>query len=216
MGRDNAQSITFSNNKVVELQRTIGGYVSSHWGKELEVMSVSGSIAFPPGQESLGFFSLQILKHLWKFDKEIMLGKPAIYRKVLLGVNLAANIAMQMMQFAGNSSADIAGVLKGDTGIKNKGYTADIVVASAVSAISYVAYMTRLMKQPTSALVQTFIYHDGWIHEGYFTKFEYTRATTDFRRANYSFDFVITWSTEDMLANWLRDDPKNAISSVSF
>lgn len=197
MLRDAPTRVSIREGKTFNTQRTMGTWVSAHWGENIPQMEVAGNIIDYPGQEGITALSFLILRGLYRLDKQPI-------------KKLVANI----MQWI--STVAIAGVAVKDILEKNFTATNNIVnssITTGLSLYSLGAYIARITTLKPTDLSPTYIMHDNYIYQGYFTDFQYTRDIQNPRFINYSLRFNIDWNSSDALIDWVRS--KDTVSSIT-
>jgi hypothetical protein len=201
--RDAPTKVTFSSAKVIQTTRTVGGYVNSHWGDQLDTMSVSGSVILMPGEEGIGILSLQILRQLYRLDKKKVANILNSISKVTKYASAAAmaNTAygeLKTQQWQASANQDISNTIQ-----------------VGLSAASLAQYTAKLLGGNVSDLATSYIYHDGFIYSGFFNSFDYTRDASNPRFVSYNFRFTIDWSTENTLADVFLSKSGNIVESIT-
>lgn len=190
--RDNATKVRFQDVKINQANRTIGGFIVSHWGDNLQVMSVEGSVIILPGQEALGMLSLLILRSLYRWDKKNIsniLSKVGQY----VSAGLVAETAVGEYQ---RRLTELSSVNQ-SSGTETAEIAANALIATMQTS-GIIDYINSRDSQINNAenLANTYIYHDNFLYSGYFTQFQYTRDIQNYRKINYSFNFTVDSSTE--------------------
>ena len=201
---DGPIKVSVSSKKVIQTNRTVGGYTVSHWGDEPDQMKASGSVILLPGQEDLGLLSLMILKTLYRLDKKKISG---------IMTALSAHGAVPMVAFMATAYGELA-AQKASLGSNAStaeivSYGAGIVMKTAAIAQAMVNISQQTSQNPDLGV--TYIYHDNQIYRGFFTSFVYSRDANNPRHINYDFSFTVDWSTENYFADLLT---KSAGGSV--
>jgi hypothetical protein len=190
---DSPTVVTISSKKVIQENRTVGGYTFSHWGDGPDKMTARGSVILVPGREGLGFLSLLILKQLYRLDKKKI-------KNIMTGV---LKYAPTIAAFTASAYGELASQKIALSGIN----ASTISLAAQTATIGAgLVLATQNIQQQTKLnpdLGVTYIYHDNYIYRGFFNSFEYTRDANNPRFINYSFTFTIDWSTENYFADIL-------------
>lgn len=197
MLRDNPTRVVVRKSKQFNVQRTIGNWVSAHWGENLPTMECSGNIIDFPGQEGLTALSLYVLSGLYRLDKQPI-------------GNLITNILGKI-----TSTATLAGTTFRDLLEKEFTTTSEKVNASVttgLTALSLTQYIMRLGQIKPTDLSPTYILHDNYIYQGYFTDFQFIRDINQPRFIQYSFKLNIEWDSQDILIDWLKNS--NSLNNV--
>jgi len=190
--RDNATRVRFQDTKLNQATRTIGGFIVSHWGDNLPVMSVEGSVILLPGQEALGMLSLLVLRSLYRLDKKDI-SKIYSYIGKFISAGLVLDTAVgeymnrleqyqNIAQSSGTATAELA----------------SNAIIGAVTGIGLIDFMKQRDSQINNLqnLANSYIWHDNYLYSGFFTQFQYTRDVQNYRKINYSFNFTVDNSTE--------------------
>lgn len=200
MLRDNPTRVSIRKSKQFNVQRTIGNWVSAHWGENLPTMECSGNIIDYPGQEGITALSLYILSGLYRLDKQPI-------------GNLITNILGKITSTATLAGATFRDLIEKDFETTSQRVNAGIT--SGITALSLTQYMMRLGQIKPTDLSPTYILHDNYIYQGYFTDFQFTRDIQQPRYIQYSFKLNIEWSSQDMLIDWLKNSSNiNNVISV--
>lgn len=191
--RDNATRVRFQDTKINQANRTIGGFVVSHWGDNLQIMSVEGSVILMPGQEALGWLSLLILRALYHLDKKVIYNLTSIYGR-LVQAGLVANTAIGEYQ---KRLSDLT-TIKQSTTVANAERIANAVLTTTQTVVGLNGFINERDSNSISIqnLATTYIYHDNFLYRGFFTQFQYSRDVQNYRKINYSFNFTVDSSTE--------------------
>lgn len=189
--RDSPTRVSIRKSKQFNVQRTIGSWVSAHWGENLPMMECSGNIIDYPGQEGITALSLYILSGLYRLDKQ-PIGNlvSSILGKITSTVTLAGSTFRDLIEKDFTTT----------NGMVNAGITTGI---TAVSLAQYIARITEL--KPTD-LAPTYILHDNYIYQGYFTDFQFTRDIQQRRFIQYNFKLNIEWDSQNILIDWLKNN----------
>ena len=190
MLRDSPTRVQISESKTFNTQRTLGTWVSAHWGENIPQMQCSGNIIVFPGQETLSMLSLFILRMLYRLDKN-NIRNLGMGSKILRMIN--------------------GGAIFGTTGLYNilngefDNFNVNAGIQSAMAGYSLVAYLKRLADVDATGLAPTYIMHDNKIYQGYFTNFTYTRDIQQPRKIQYQFTLNIEWDSSDGLIDWFKN-----------
>lgn len=190
MLRDTPTRIQISESKTYNTQRTIGNWVSAHWGENIPTMQCTGNIIALPGQETLSMLSLFILRMLYRLDKNNI-------RNLGMGSKIARMIN--------------GGTIFGATAINDilnsefANFNINAGIQSAMAGYSLTAYLKRLADIDATGLSPTYIMYDNKIYQGYFTNFSYTRDIKNVRKIQYQFSLNIEWDSSDGLIDWFKN-----------
>lgn len=201
MLRDNPTRVSIRKSKTYNTQRTLSNWVSAHWGENLPTMQCSGNIIDYPGQEGITALSLFILSGLYRLDKQ--------------PITKLTNKILSMI----SGTAIVAGSTYRDLLEKNFTTTSGIVNAgltTGFTALSLGQYILRLSELKPTDLAPTYIFHDNYIYQGYFTDFQFTRDINQPRFISYQFNLNIEWDSQNMLIDWMKNnsDMMSVITSI--
>jgi len=202
--------VTISSAKVIQTTRTVGGYNFSHWGDQPERMDVSGAVLLLPGFESLGLLSLSVLKQLYRLDKKHISNILNANNRIIPAATAAVAVTAAVGQETINNtkafqlySSEKAGKMSPTSLVSSGLQSLASITGSILRGLSIAAMTKRIIRSSPKDLSVTYIYHDGYIYSGHFTRFSYTRDANDVRKANYNFNFAVDWSTESLFADKL-------------
>jgi len=201
MLRDNPTRVSIRKSKTYNTQRTLTNWVSAHWGENLPTMQCSGNIIDYPGQEGITALSLFILSGLYRLDKQPI---TKLTNKILSMISGTAIVA-------GSTYRDLLEKnFTTTSGIVNAGLTAGF------TALSLGQYILRLSELKPTDLAPTYIFHDNYIYQGYFTDFQFTRDINQPRFISYQFNLNIEWDSQNMLIDWMKNnsDMMSVITSI--
>lgn len=201
MLRDNPTRVSIRKSKTYNTQRTLSNWVSAHWGENLPTMQCSGNIIDYPGQEGITALSLFILSGLYRLDKQPI---GSLVSRILGMITSTATIA-------GSSYRDLLE--------RNFTTTSGIVntsITAGITALSLGQYILRLSELKVTDLAPTYIFHDNYIYQGYFTDFQYTRDINQPRFIQYQFNLNIEWDSQNMFLDWMKNnqDMLSVITSI--
>lgn len=201
--RDGPTRISVRKSKTFNTQRTLSTWVSAHWGENLPTMQCSGNIIDYPGQEGITALSLFILNGLYRLDKQPI-------------GNLITSILGKI-----TSTATIAGTTFRDILERDFTTTSGIVnttLTTGFTALSLAQYIKRISDLKPTDLSPTYILHDNYIYQGYFTDFQYTRDINQPRFIQYQFNLNIEWDSSNYLIDLLKnkDNVSSVISSIGI
>lgn len=197
MLRDSPTRISIRESKTFNTQRTLSNWISAHWGENLPTMECSGNIIDYPGQEGITALSLFILRGLYRLDKQPI-------------KNLANGILGKITSTATLIGSTYRDLLERNfttiNGMVNTG------IIAGISTLSLGQYILRLTELQPTDLAPTYILHDNYIYQGYFTDFQYTRDITNPRFIQYNFKLNIEWNSANYLLDMLKST--QSINSV--
>lgn len=189
MLRDSPTRVQISESKMFNTQRTMSTWVTSHWGENLPQMQCSGNIIILPGQEALSMLSLFVLRSLYKLDKNPLKN---------MGSKILKYLSVGVL--GGTALNDILGGELNNLNLNiNKG------IQSIATTYSLAAYTKRLAQLDITGLSPTFIMHDNFIYQGYFTNFTYTKDIQNPRKIQYQFTLNIEWNSADAIVDMFKN-----------
>ena len=210
--RPNPQTFQKTSNKIVSEQLTNSGWVTTHWGNQMDVITVSGVTASKVGvpqhykkDEFLTANSSSYLNDMtsnsgtakhgpkqWADVDRFMLKLEQIYK---LDKERVGNLADL-------SSAAHSSLYKGSKNIYNLLVKKQNEITEDNSKSR--SDLLESIRNGTAARARSFIVYDYCIYWGYFTNFSYTESATDKpRQFNYNFTFKVVNSTTDWLSQSL-------------
>lgn len=192
MLRDGPTRISIRESKTFNTQRTLSNWITAHWGENLPTMECSGNIIDYPGQEGITALSLFILRGLYRLDKQPI-------------KNIANGILGKITSTATLAGSTFRDLLERDftttSGMVNTGIT------TGIATLSLAQYITRLTELKATDLAPTYILHDNYIYQGYFTDFQYTRDISNPRFIQYSFRLNIEWNSANYFLDMMKNTP---------
>lgn len=192
MLRDGPTRIAIRESKTFNTQRTLSNWVTAHWGENLPTMDVSGNIIDYPGQEGITALSLFILRGLYRLDKQPIKNLAnGILGKITSTVTLAGSTFRDLLERDFSTTSDMV----------NSGIT------TGITALSLGQYILRLSELQATDLAPTYILHDNYIYQGYFTDFQYTRDINNPRFIQYNFKLNIEWNSANYFLDMLKNSP---------
>lgn len=205
--RPNPQTFQKTSNKLVSEQLTNSGWVTTHWGNQMDVITVSGvtasKIGVPQHYKKDEFLTANSASYLndiksnsgtakhgpkqWADVDRFMLKLEQIYK---LDKERVGNLADLM---SGNLITSSAVKLKNPFKKENM-----------KEAKEQRDDLWESIRNGTASRARSFIVYDYCIYWGYFTNFSYTESATDKpRQFTYNFIFKVVNSTTDWLSQSL-------------
>lgn len=171
----NPQNITYAHKKLINKDRTKGGYTLQYWGEDLDTLNISGTTG------SSGVEGINALYEIYRAEQ---------YAFDAVGVSLAANNAAA--DVANNVSVGIGGaigqLIGGTTlisGINSAGILGGIVgVDSPDNSLS-----ARNIPTLASLAFGVEMYYNGWVYRGFFENMTVTE-----RADNFLMDYQMTFT----------------------
>lgn len=168
----NPQSITYSKSKMINKERTKGGFVIQYWGEDLGELSIDGHTG------SSGVEGLNVLEEIYRSEQ---------YMFDSIALTMAADSSVSgindMVESALGNVGGIAGL-----GGSILGSTAGLLGGSSVG-------QSVLPKDvPSLAAMATGIefYYAGWVFRGYFNSMNVTESVDHMGLFKYNIKFTVT------------------------
>jgi len=173
----NPQNITYTHKKLINKDRTKGGYTLQYWGEELSQLNISGTTG------SSGIEGINMLYELYRAEQ---------YAFDATGLTLAAN----------NASADLANnLIQGIGGAIGKAIGGNSVTAAASGAGLLGGILgldspnnnlsARNIPSLASLAFGVEMYYNGWVYRGFFDSMTITERADNFL-LDYSMVFMVT------------------------
>lgn len=172
----NPQNITYTHKKLINKDRTKGGYTLQYWGEELSQLSISGTTG------SSGVEGINMLYELYRAEQ---------YAFDATGLTLAAN----------NAAADLANNLVQGAGAALGGLFSDSKTAAAGGAGLLGGILgldspnnnlsARNIPSLASLAFGVEMYYNGWVYRGFFDSMTVTERADSFL-LDYSMIFMVT------------------------
>jgi hypothetical protein len=168
----NPQSISFKNTKVIDHQRTKGGYTVQYWGEDLTQIAINGNTG------SAGIEGINVLYQLYRAEQ---------YAFDSVGLTLAANNVNNDLShnlvngvasmFGGSATtqAGVSGLLGGVLGIDSPNNT---LSAKNIPSLAQLAATVEM-------------YYNGQVYRGYFKDMAVNEHANNFL-IDYTINFVAT------------------------
>lgn len=169
----NPSAISYVHKKIINKDRTKGGYTLQYWGEELGQLHISGTTG------SSGIEGINVLYEIYRAEQ---------YAMDSVGLSLAANNASQpnLLSSLLDTGSDTSGLLDGAIGS----------VAGAVgSLLGMGAANTALVANNITSLAQLAfgveMYYNGWVYRGYFENMTVNERADNFL-LEYDMNFTVT------------------------
>jgi len=173
----NPQNITYTHKKLINKDRTKGGYTLQYWGEELSQLNITGTTG------SSGIEGINMLYELYRAEQ---------YAFDATGLTLAAN----------NASADLANnLIQGIGGAIGKAIGGNSVTAAASGAGLLGGILgldspnnnlsARNIPSLASLAFGVEMYYNGWVYRGYFDSMTITERADNFL-LDYNMVFMVT------------------------
>jgi len=162
----NPQQMRLQEKKVIQKQRTKGGYVIQYWGEELPIITLEGSTG------ASGIEGINILRKVYRAEQnafqQVSQTLADRLQSFTVGGTLANLIGAGAEQNTGNAIAQVGASLFG--GSANP----------------------PLLPTLGSLAVSVELFHQGWVFKGYFNEFSITESVTQGVGVfNYSMTFTV-------------------------
>lgn len=192
MLRDGPTRVSIRESKTFNTQRTLSNWVTAHWGENLPTMECTGNIIDYPGQEGITALSLFVLRGLYRLDKQPI-------------KNLANGILGKITSTATLAGSTFRDLIEKDFNTTSQRVNAGIT--TGITALSLTQYIIRLTELKPTDLAPTYILHDNYIYQGYFTDFQYTRDINNPRFIQYNFKLNIEWNSANYFLDMMKNTP---------
>lgn len=163
----NPQEITYRYEKLINKERTKGGFSLQYWGEELPVLSLRGTTG------TSGIEGINVLEEIYRAEQFAFDG---------VGLTLAAN----------NASQGIASqILSSVPSVSNTGGALLGGLASSLGA-SAQALAPRNIPTLGQYAFGIEMYYLGWVHRGYFKSMQVTESAHAIGLFDYQLEFIVT------------------------
>jgi len=159
----NPQNIQYRFDKVIDQQRTKGGYILQYWGEELPTLTISGHTG------SSGVEGLNVLYEVYRAEQYT-------FDSIGLTVASAASISGLgdlVSNVFGNTVGEATGGLFGLNPVTQN------VLPRNIPTLGSLAFGVE-------------IFYSGWVFRGYFKDFQFTEAADKLGLFDYIMNFVVT------------------------
>lgn len=179
----NPSRIQYNHKKLINKDRTKGGFTLQYWGEELDVLNISGTTG------SSGIEGINVLYEIYRAEQYAFDGVAL----TLAANNASADIANNLVNglggmlggainglFGGDPSSPTAtaagaGLLGGILGLDSPNNT---LSAKNIPSLAQLAFTVEM-------------YYNGWVHRGYFENMNVTESADNFL-FQYDMNFVVT------------------------
>ena len=173
----NPQNITYNHKKLIQKDRTKGGFTLQYWGEDLDVLNIQGTTG------SSGIEGINMLYEIYRSEQ---LSFDAV-GLTLAANNASADVANNLVQGIGGalgqviggpgltSQAGGAGLLGGVLGLDSPN---NMLSARNIPSLASLAFAVEM-------------YYNGWVYRGYFNSMTVTEKADNFL-LDYSMEFVAT------------------------
>jgi hypothetical protein len=166
----NPQQMDISEKKVIQKQRTKGGYIIQYWGEELTTIRIQGTTG------ASGIEGINILRKVYRAEQDSFQQVAQMLADRVnafsVGGNLASLIANGASQSGGNFASNITGGL----------------VIGLLGGNSSPATLPTL----GSLAVSVEMYYQGWVFKGFFESFDINESVSNGPGVfNYTLSFTV-------------------------
>jgi hypothetical protein len=166
----NPQTMDIQEKKIIQKQRTKGGYIIQYWGEELMSIKISGSTG------ASGIEGINILRKVYRAEQDSFQQVAQTLSDRVNSFTASGNIANVIAQGAGSSAGDLAGSIGGGllTGLFGGG--------------------SNSAPLPTlgSLAVSVELFYQGWVFKGFFEEMSVNESVTNGPGVfNYSMTFTV-------------------------
>lgn len=171
----NPQNITYAHKKLINKDRTKGGYTLQYWGEDLDTLNISGTTG------SSGIEGINALYEIYRAEQ---------YAFDAVGVSLAANnasadVSNNVSVGLGGAIGQLLGGTNLSSGINSAGILGGIVgVDSPDNSLS-----ARNIPTLASLAFGVEMYYNGWVYRGFFENMTVTE-----RADNFLMDYQMTFT----------------------
>ncbi len=198
----NPQQIQITENKIINEQRTKGGYSIQYWGEELSKISASGNTG------SGGIEAVNILRDVYRHEQ-------IQFKKILLQrTRDLINDAQSSIENT-NSSTALSGTISLIDSLFNGGISEVIngvdsimdTLKNSVGKTTTSAKRVELIPTLASFAVSIDLYYQGEKFRGYFTNFNVSESASTPGFFEYDFNFVILkrYGSRNNFMPWHRE-----------
>lgn len=165
----NPTGITYNHKKLINKDRTKGGYTLQYWGEELDTLSISGTTG------SAGIEGINVLYEIYRAEQ---------FATDATGLTLAANnvsnpnLLSSVFGGAGSDNPSINGLGNTIGSILGMDTPNTGLVANSINSLAQLAFGVEM-------------YYNGWVFRGYFDSMSVTESANNFC-LEYSITFNVT------------------------
>jgi hypothetical protein len=166
----NPQSMDIVEKKVIQKQRTKGGYIIQYWGEELMTIRISGSTG------ASGIEGINILRKVYRAEQDSFMQVAQSLADRVNSYTAGGNIANVIAQGAGQSAKDLSGSVTGGliTGLLGGGSSPSLLPTLGSLAVSVE------------------LFYQGWVFKGFFEEFTVNETVSNGPGIfNYSLNFTV-------------------------
>jgi len=173
----NPQNITYNHKKLINKDKTKGGYTLQYWGEELSTLNISGTTG------SSGIEGINMLYEVYRAEQ---------YAFDAVGLTLAANnaasdLSNNISQAIGGAIGQVLGNTSFTSGQNNVGILGGILGLNSPNNSLSVRNIPTL----ASLAFGVEMYYNGWVYRGFFENMNITERADNFL-FDYQMNFTIT------------------------
>jgi len=166
----NPQSMDIQEKKIIQKQRTKGGYVIQYWGEELMSIKIAGSTG------ASGIEGINILRKVYRAEQDSFQQIAQTLSDRVNAFTSSGNIANVVAQGAGAAAGDLAGNIGGGlmTGLFGGGSSPSLLPTLGSLAVSVE------------------LFYQGWVFKGFFEDLSVNESVSNGPGVfNYSLTFTV-------------------------
>ena len=168
----NPQNINYRFTKIIQQERTKGGYNVQYWGEELPTLSINGSTG------SSGVEGINVLEQIYRSEQ---------YTFDAAGLIMSSNNFISGLSDLVNSTANS---VFGNNLLGN-------IVGSATNGVfgldpASQSMLPKNIPSLASLAISIELYWSGWVFRGFFKSFNFDESADRVGMFNYQMEFVVT------------------------
>jgi hypothetical protein len=162
----NPQTISYENSKVIQRERTKGGYTLQYWGEDFTKINMQGTTG------SAGIEGINMLYEIYRAEQYAIDGQGL----TMAAANSAADLASKAVNFVGENMFGGGGSLLG--GMLGTNNPNNSMATRNVMSLAQLAFTVEM-------------YYNGWVFRGFFDKMTVNEKASDFL-IDYTISFIVT------------------------
>jgi hypothetical protein len=172
----NPNKIVYNHKKLIQKERTKGGFTLQYWGEELDVLDISGTTG------SSGIEGINMLYEIYRAEQ---------YAFDAVGLTLAANNAST--DVSNNLSVGIGGAIGQTIGLTSLNSSPPTGLLGGILGLSSPNATLSCANIPSLASLAFAVemYYNGWVYRGYFDSMNVSEQSDDFL-LHYDMKFIAT------------------------
>lgn len=178
----NSQSINYSNSKLINKERTKGGFIIQYWGEDLSELSFEGHTG------TSGVEGLNVLYEIYRAE-QFMFDASALQMVADSSVSGINDIVDSALGNIGGIAGLGGSVLGSAAGLIGGSETGQSVLPKDVPSLAAMATGIEF-------------YYAGWVFRGYFNSFNFTESVDYLGLFKYNIKFTVT-QRRGYRTNWL-------------